>query len=285
MASPSAASRSPSLSGDLMRDALLLVRAADRAEVAPGARALGRRRGQEARARSRDRRSRAPRARHAAVRVVDRDLVIGEAARRGAVEQPSRRRPASSQPCSTARLYSTGCSIAPPPITVFQRRAVLAGLVIGDAQLRRPRLLLDEIDRAAQQEAAVDQHRIGHAARIAALRRVRPKLNSKYSGMPVAAVGQAPRPDAQVARDVGDLVAPDPIDRRRELLVVLGRDPRDDRVEHSRAPEARSASVTGSARRRCSARKNSAWTSWNSAPRVSGSSFCSGSGSSAGSSR
>ena len=59
---------------------------------------------------------------------------------------------------------------------------------------------------------------------------------------------------------------------------------RDDRVERGERLRDRGSGDRQLAAA-CSARKKSAWTSWKSAPRVSGSSFCSGSGSSAGSSR
>ena len=49
-----------------------------------------------------------------------------------------------------------------------------------------------------------------------------PKLNSKYSGSQVV-VGQLLHPDAEIAAELADLVAPDAIDRRRQLLGVFGR--------------------------------------------------------------
>ena len=52
----------------------------------------------------------------------------------------------------------------------------------------------------------------------------RPKLNSKYVGIQVRSSGELPHPDAEIAAQLVDLVAPDAIDRRRELLRVLGGD-------------------------------------------------------------
>ena len=48
----------------------------------------------------------------------------------------------------------------------------------------------------------------------------RPKLNSKYAGFQLAGLRQPPHPDAQIAAEGGDLVAPDAIDRRREPLAI-----------------------------------------------------------------
>ena len=154
------------------------------------------------------------------------------------------------------RLYKTGCSVAPPPTMVLLRRAILAGLVIGDAELHTAGLLLDQIDRAAQEKAAVDQDGIGDAARIARLRRTRPKLNSKYSGCQSPLSGRRRAQTRRSRRDVGNLVAPDPVDRGREPFVVVGGDPRDDRVEHGQRPRQGDLRAPAAPPASCSSRKN-----------------------------
>ena len=86
----------------------------------------------------------------------------------------------------------------------------------------------------------------------------RPKLNSKYAGVQLFGLGQLPDPDAQVAAERRDLVAPDALDRRRELLFVARRDARERALDHARSrrptPAAvdRQPSVVA-----CIARKNS----------------------------
>ena len=103
MASPAAAVEIAELVRRLARDALLLVGTADRPEVAPGARPLGRRGRQEAKLdRAIDDLERLEPG--AAVGIDERDLVLGEPAGRGAVEQPSAATPVGSRTCSTARL-------------------------------------------------------------------------------------------------------------------------------------------------------------------------------------
>ena len=50
----------------------------------------------------------------------------------------------------------------------------------------------------------------------------RPKLNSKYAGTHDGVVGHLLHPDAEIAPQLVDFVAPDALDRRRQLLFVFG---------------------------------------------------------------
>src|SRR4051812_14096613 len=47
-------------------------------------------------------------------------------------------------------------------------RTIFAGFMIRDSQNRRAGLSLDQVDRAAQDETAVDRNRVAPAARVAA---------------------------------------------------------------------------------------------------------------------
>ena len=107
---------------------------------------------------------------------------------------------------------------------------VLSRLVIGDAQHGQFAVPLDEIDRSPQNEAAVDEDGIRQAARIAPVV-VQAEAELEVLRNPVAAVGEAPNPDGEVAADLVDLVAPDAFDRRRQLVGVLARHAVDDRVQ------------------------------------------------------
>src|SRR3954468_17116578 len=94
--------------------------------------------------------------------------VLSEAARRGRVEQaPLAHRPAKDlldrQPVDH-RLERRAAADDRPC-----RRAVAAGLVIGDAKLRRPGSRLDDVDRTAKDESIVDADRFALAALVAAL--------------------------------------------------------------------------------------------------------------------
>ena len=63
---------------------------------------------------------------------------------------------------------------------------------------------------------------------------LRPKLNSKYSGSHDRVVCHLLHPDAEVAPQFVHFVTPDALDRRRELLGVVGRHP----IEHAVAASA-----------------------------------------------
>ena len=101
--------------------------------------------------------------------------------------------------------------------------------------------LLDEIDRAAEHESAVDEDRIGQAARIASLV-AQAKAELEVLGAPRVIVGQLLHPDAEVAPQLVHLVAPHPLDRRRELLGVVGGDAIEHGVERLRRRRERRAS-------------------------------------------
>ena len=157
--------------------------------------------------------------------LVERDLVLGEAAGRRAVEQAARRRPALPSACSTpgCRAPAAGRAAADDRLP---RRPVLAGLVIGDRGVAGAvAARLDQVDRAAQDEAAVDQHRIRHAARIASPRPSARSANSKRRGTQPSDRGRRRTQTRRSRAMSGDLVAPDAIDRRRELFLVLASRP------------------------------------------------------------
>ena len=96
--------------------------------------------------------------------------------------------------------------------------------MIGDAEQIEVGAMLDEVDRSAQDEAAVDEDRIGQAARIAPLVvQAEAELEvsrAATSGSSAIFCTQMP----EVAPQLVDLVAPDAIDRRRERLGVFGGD-------------------------------------------------------------
>ena len=98
-------------------------------------------------------------------------------------------------------------------MTVALLRARLAGLVVGRAE--RTVVALDEIDRAAQLDAAVELHRLVDAVGSRSRRSVRPKESSKSARRPLGLLGGAPQPLAQVGADRRDAVVPHALDRRR----------------------------------------------------------------------
>ena len=124
----------------LPRGVRCFVRSADQPEVAPGARTLGRRGAAGSRARSRDRRSPAPRAPARRLMSVSGIGPLGEAAGSGAVEKPPGRyrpRRGSVRPPGRRRI---GCSDAPATDDSLRRCPIPAGLVVGDAERgRNPR--------------------------------------------------------------------------------------------------------------------------------------------------
>ena len=111
------------------------------------------------------------------------------------------------------------------------RRAIPAGLVIGDAQRVRARIALDQIDRAAQMKAAVDDRRRRHRRRIARFVGRQAERELEALGHPVHIARELLEPEQQVAANRGDLVDPDAIDRRRELVGGRLRHLRDDPLE------------------------------------------------------
>ena len=144
-----------------------LVRSADRAEVAPRAGPLrrGGRKEPELDGAVDDLERFEP---GAAVGLGERHRMIGESARGGAVEQPSAADRSAEQLLDREAVddrLQRGAAADDRP----RRRPVAAGLVIGDPQLFRLVAGLDDVDRAAQHEAAVDRDRLGDAALVASL--------------------------------------------------------------------------------------------------------------------
>src|SRR5439155_3155993 len=107
--------------------------------------------------------------------------------------------------------------------------AVPSGLVIRHAQHARLRVLLDEIDRSVEVKPAGDGDRFRAARGIAAdgeraavLVTERPLEALRH---PLAAGARdLVDPQAEIAPDGADLVAPDGVERRRRRIGVLRRD-------------------------------------------------------------
>ena len=110
----------------------------------------------------------------------------------------------------------------------------LAGLVIGDPH-QPGGMALDEIDRSAELNAAVEVDGAGYRLRIG-LPPLGPVLEpERQLEMPghVAGVVLAcpPQPFAQIGADRSDAVVPDAVDRGRKVVLIAGGDFRDDRIE------------------------------------------------------
>ena len=210
------ASRSPSFSRHLLRHARALVGAADGQEVAPRAGALagrGRQKAEFDRAiDDLERLEAGP-----PVLLVERNRVIGEAAGRGAIEQAPRLdrlvQCALHRQSIEHRLQDRAAADHGLP-----GRPVLARLVIRDAQVAA--LCFDQVDRAAQQETAVDEDGVRHARRIAAPVARQPERELEIGGRPTVVERQPADPHAQIPPDVGDLVLPHPRNRWSELVPV-----------------------------------------------------------------
>src|SRR5439155_26226348 len=180
----------------LPRDALFFAWTAHGAEVAPGARALGRRGGQESVLDGAidDRERLQP---LTARVVVDRNLVLDETAGRRAVEQPAGRH-FFLQPLPHCGAVENRLQHRPSTDDEIRRRPVLPGLVIGDAEHVEVGAMLDEIDRSVQDEPAVDDDGLAQAAGIAALV-AEAKAELEVRRSPHTAVGELLHPDAEVA--------------------------------------------------------------------------------------
>src|SRR5262249_54079590 len=100
--------------------------------------------------------------------VVDRDLVLGESACRRRVEEPAEHDFLLQRllDASAVQHRLQDRSSAHDQIGI---RPVLARLVVRDTEDVDIAPMLDEIDRAAQDESTVDDNRIGQAPRIPAL--------------------------------------------------------------------------------------------------------------------
>src|SRR5438093_473585 len=85
-------------------------------------------------------------------------------------------------------------------------RPVLRGLVVGDSQNLRAGLSLDQVDRPAQNEAAVDRHRLALAVRVTAgsIRQAEGKL--KQSRLLSCVLSEIARSDVQIGTDASNFV-------------------------------------------------------------------------------
>ena len=136
----------------------LLIRAADREKVAHTAGPLGRSRRQHAELDGaiddlEHLDAHPPRP------LVDRNGMIREAARRRAVREAAALHRAA-RGFLDGEAVDDRLQLRSPTDEGALRRAVLSCLVVGDPQNLRPGLALDEIDRAAKDEPAVDRDRI-----------------------------------------------------------------------------------------------------------------------------
>src|SRR6185295_3391447 len=100
-----------------------------------------------------------------------------------------------------------GLEYCPAADDQIRIRSVLARLVIGDPQLVEIRPMLDEVDRAAEDEAAVDDDGVWQAVWVAATV-AKPEAEFEVLRMPDASAGEPLDPDAKVAPQLADLVAP-----------------------------------------------------------------------------
>src|SRR5947208_14932264 len=85
-------------------------------------------------------------------------------------------------------------------------RAVLRGLVVGDSQNLRAGLSLDQVDRAAQNEAPVDRNRLALAVRVTAGSIRQTEGKPEQPGPPSPAPSEIARPDVQIDTDTPKLV-------------------------------------------------------------------------------
>ena len=92
--------------------------------------------------------------------------------------------------------------------------------MIGHAQRGSIGALFDQIDRPAQDEPRFEHDWIRQAPRVAPLV-VQAETELEILGNPLAMSGEPVRPDAEIAPDIVDFVAPHALDRRREIVLVL----------------------------------------------------------------
>ena len=93
------------------------------------------------------------------------------------------------------------------------------GLVIGHAN-SPGRIALEQVDRPAQAQPALDRDRLRRAMRIRLRAIAQPEAEFEPFGPPMLRIlGRAPHPFAQVGADTVDSVAPHALDRRREILM------------------------------------------------------------------
>ena len=162
--------------------------------------------------------------------VVERDLVLDEAAGRGAVEQPARhdrlpsgslRSPCRRAPAGASRRRrspssaSTGSCPSCDPCTRDAAPLALLHVSIRSTDPPQPEPSVDRAPGRARSRGSRPR------------RPDRPKLNSSTSASSARAVlRQPPHPYAEIAAERGDLVTPDAVDRGRELVHDTPRQPR-----------------------------------------------------------
>ena len=110
----------------------------------------------------------------------------------------------------------------------------LSGLVIGDPHQPR-RMALDQVDRTAKLDAAVEIDRAGHRLRIG-LTSLGPMLQTKRQlempgHVPGFVFARPPQPFAKVGADCGDAILPNAVDGGGKIVPIAGGDLRDHRVE------------------------------------------------------
>ena len=99
--------------------------------------------------------------------------------------------------------------------------AVLRCLVVGDSQNLGAGLALNQIDRAAQNEAPIDDHWLAPALFVAPGRIGQAESKLEQPRLPLCAARKIARPDMQVGPDGRDFVLTHALHGRRELLCVV----------------------------------------------------------------
>src|SRR6478672_4980489 len=204
----------------LALDSFLLARTADRTEIAPGARAFCRRRHEKA-------------VLHGAIDdfenletlpfrvVVDGNRMLGETTGGRAVkETPFHDMDAKA--LLDGGAVQNGLQHRAAADDEILVRAVLSGLVIRDPVHTEIGAVLDNVDRPAQDEAAIHHNRLLQAAWIASLV-AQAEAEFEVFRDPRAFARELPQPDTEVPAELGDLIAPDAFDRWREPFFVLVR--------------------------------------------------------------
>ena len=231
----------------LARHALLAAGPAHRAELAPRARALGRRRCQRAPFDGAIDRSRALRSPSLSRRASSR---TGRCLKPPAEVQKNSRDSADRH--AEHRLGHRGVDerLQHAAAADDQRvlGAVLSGLVIRHAQHAGLPVHVDRVDGAPQREAAVDEHRIAARCADRVRRRAAARTTARSTGAPSRRRRRLAEPAAQVARDRRDLLLPDALDGGHHALAILVGHLRDRRLEHLQRRPAATSAVSGNRR-------------------------------------
>ena len=167
----------------------------------------------------------------ARVVLVERNLVRMKAARGRAVEQSAAVHRLIESGLDRHRIQHRLQDRAAADDHLVDAIGLSPRLVVGQAEHLRLDVLLDQVDRAFQLEPARQGPPAPAAARVALARHVaKPEL--EVFRQPFGAVaGESIEPCPQVAANRGDLVGPDALDGRRELVVPAVRQGNDDGVE------------------------------------------------------